>query len=168
MNQFLFCLSVIPRQEVEWAQISKNDMLRKKRLAFSIHSEWSDSDMLWILEEKCKRISRTRPWYIPCWVSTHVSIIFYLCKVFHSPNTLHSPPYLPNWKQEKACVLYHTFYYIVEDSFVKKLMACLCNVCIYITLYVVVRTYGQNHVYYHDQKNFKHVGIKMEYLMHKK
>ena len=34
MNQFLFCLSVIPRQEVEWAQISKNDMLRKKGLHF--------------------------------------------------------------------------------------------------------------------------------------
>ena len=104
MNQFLFCLSVIPRQEVEWAQISKNDMLRKKRLAFSIHSEWSDSDMLWILEEKCKRISRTRPWYIPCWVSTHVSIIFYLCKVFHSPNTY---------------TLHHT--YLIEN---KKKLAC--------------------------------------------
>ena len=38
--------------------------VKKKRLAFSIHSEWSDSDMLWILEGKCKRISRTRPWYI--------------------------------------------------------------------------------------------------------
>ena len=141
----IFCFVWVSfRQEVEWAQISKNDMLRKKGLHFQFIVSDQTLTRCEYLKESAKEFLEQDHDIYPAGFRHMCRLYFTYAKC--SIVQIHYTPHLPNWKQEKVCVLYHTFYYIVEDSFVKKLMACLCNVCIYITLYVVVRTYGQIHL----------------------
>ena len=110
MWSYNFSLVWVSFQRVEWAQISKNDMLEKKGLHFQFIVS-DQSGMLWILEEKCKRIFRTRP---------SPTEFRHMCRFMQSPH-------LPNWKKSLVrsffaciCLLF------LAGSFVKKLMACLC------------------------------------------
>ena len=71
-------------------------------------------------------------------------MLFYFCTaVLRSTNSALQVCMEKNVKfKHKFCI--NLWFFLLKKG--RCVMACLCNVCIYITLYVVVRTYGQNHL----------------------